>query len=88
LNEENLQKVRALNEIAQRRGQSLAQMAIAWVLRDERVTSAVVGARNVEQLQDTLKSLEKLEFSDEELQEIDKYATEGDINLWKKPSTA
>ena len=88
LNDDNLRKIRALNDIAQRRGQSLAQMAIAWVLRDERVTSAVVGARTVEQLQDTLKSLDNLTFSDEELQEIDKYATDGDINLWKKPSTA
>jgi L-glyceraldehyde 3-phosphate reductase len=88
LNEENLAKVRALNEIAQRRGQSLAQMAIAWVLRDERVTSAVVGARSVEQLEDTLQALNKLEFSDEELGEIDKYATESGINLWEKPSTA
>jgi L-glyceraldehyde 3-phosphate reductase len=88
LSEENLQKVRALNAIAQRRGQSLAQMAIAWVLRDERVTSAVVGARSVEQLQDTLKSLDNLAFSDEELVEIDKYATESGVNLWEKPSTA
>lgn len=88
LNEENLAKVRALNDIAQRRGQSLAQMAIAWVLRDKRVTSAVVGARSVDQLKDTLKALDKLEFSDEELVEIDKYATESGINLWEKPSTA
>lgn len=83
LNEDNLKRVRALNEIAQSRGQSLAQMAIAWVLRDRRVTSALVGARNVEQLDNSLDALKKLEFTEAELREIDRYAEEGAIDLWK-----
>ncbi len=83
LSEENLQRVRALNEIARGRGQTLAQMAIAWVLRDQRVTSALIGARNVEQLDDSLDALKKLEFSEAELREIDRYATEGGLDLWK-----
>jgi len=86
LSEENLARVRALNEIAARRGQSLAQMAIAWVLRDPRVTSALVGARTAGQLADTLKSLEHLAFSVAELSEIDRYATEGGIDIWKESS--
>ena len=86
LNEENLGKVRSLNEIAQRRGQSLAQMAIAWVLRDPRVTSALIGARTVEQLEDSLGALENLDFSAEELQEIDRYAVDSGINLWAASS--
>jgi L-glyceraldehyde 3-phosphate reductase len=83
LNEENLKRVRALNEIAQARGQSLAQMAIAWVLRDQRITSALIGARNVEQLDNSLDALNHLEFTDAELAEIDLYAQEGSIDLWK-----
>jgi L-glyceraldehyde 3-phosphate reductase len=83
LNEENLKRVRALSEIAQGRGQSLAQMAIAWVLRDRRVTSALVGARNVEQLDNSLDALKKLDFSDDELKEIDRYAVDGSLDLWK-----
>jgi L-glyceraldehyde 3-phosphate reductase len=75
--------VRALNEIAAGRGQTLAQMAIAWVLRDKRVTSALIGARDVKQLDDSLDAVKKLEFKDAELQEIDRYAQEGDIDLWK-----
>jgi L-glyceraldehyde 3-phosphate reductase len=75
--------VRALNEIAAGRGQTLAQMAIAWVLRDKRVTSALIGARDVKQLDDSLDAVKKLEFTDAELQEIDRYAQEGDIDLWK-----
>ena len=86
LNEENLAKVRALGEIAQRRGQSLAQMALAWVLRDERVTSTLVGARNVEQLDNSLDALDKLSFTADELNEIDKYATESGIDLWRQSS--
>ena len=82
LTEQTLAKVRALNEIAQRRGQSLAQMAIAWVLRDLRVTSALVGASSVAQLEANVAALDKLEFADEELAEIDSFATEADINLW------
>jgi L-glyceraldehyde 3-phosphate reductase len=83
LSEENLKRVRALNEIAQGRGQSLAQMAIAWVLRDRRVTSALIGARNVEQLDNSLDALKKLDFTESELHEIDRYAEEGAIDLWK-----
>ncbi|WP_263351206.1 L-glyceraldehyde 3-phosphate reductase [Acidicapsa acidisoli] len=83
LNEENLKQVRALNELAQERGQSLAQMAIAWVLRDQRVTSALIGARNVAQLEDSLDAVNKLAFTDAELSAIDQYAREGGIDLWK-----
>jgi L-glyceraldehyde 3-phosphate reductase len=83
LSEENLSRVRALNEIAKRRGQSLAQMAIAWVLRDKRVNSALVGARNVEQLENSLDALKNLQFTDAELAEIDRYAQDGSIDLWK-----
>jgi L-glyceraldehyde 3-phosphate reductase len=82
LNDEALGKIRALNEIAERRGQKLAQMALAWVLRDARVTSALIGASSVEQLEDNVAALENLDFSDEELEEIDRYATESDINIW------
>ena len=83
LSEENLKRVRALNDIARGRGQTLAQMAIAWVLRDQRVTSALVGARNVEQLDNSLDALNKLEFDEAELQAIDRYAQDGGIDLWK-----
>jgi L-glyceraldehyde 3-phosphate reductase len=83
LSEANLERVRALNEIARGRGQSLAQMAIAWVLRDERVTSALIGARNVEQLDNSLDALKQLQFTDAELAEIDLYAQDGSIDLWK-----
>ena len=83
LSEDNLKRVRALNEIASGRGQSLAQMAIAWVLRDKRVTSALIGARNVEQLDNSLDALKQLEFTDTELKEIDRYAQEGSIDLWR-----
>jgi L-glyceraldehyde 3-phosphate reductase len=86
LDEQTLTHVRALNELASARGQSLAQMAIAWTLRDPRVTSALVGARNVAQLDDSLGALERLEFSDEELDQIDRHAVEGGINLWKASS--
>src|ERR1700751_406876 len=83
LSEDNLKRVRALNEIAHKRGQSLAQMAIAWVLRDKRITSALIGARNVEQLDNSLDSLNKAEFTDAELQAIDRYAQDGGIDLWR-----
>jgi L-glyceraldehyde 3-phosphate reductase len=83
LSEKNLSNVRELNQLARSRGQSLAQMAIAWVLRDARVTSALVGARSVEQLDNSLDSLQKLQFSPDELAAIDRYAQEGDIDLWK-----
>jgi L-glyceraldehyde 3-phosphate reductase len=86
LTDERLEAVRALNSIASRRGQTLAQMAVAWVLRDRRVTSALVGASSVEQLDDTLGALERLEFSDEELAEIDRYAVDSGINIWAESS--
>lgn len=84
LNAENIERVRALNEIANSRGQTLAQMAIAWVLRDHRVTSALIGARNVAQLDDSLDALKKLAFTDAELAEIDRHAQESGIDLWKE----
>jgi len=84
LTEKNLKRVRALNDIALGRGQTLAQMAIAWVLRDRRVTSALVGARNVEQLNDSLDALKKLKFTAAELKEIDRHAQEGDLDLWRR----
>ena len=87
LNEQNLAHIRALNEMAQRRGQTLAQMAIAWVLRDPRVTSALIGARTVAQLDDSLDAVKGLGFSDEELAEIDRHAVEGGINIWNVSST-
>jgi L-glyceraldehyde 3-phosphate reductase len=80
---ENLERVRALDAIARKRGQSLAQMAIAWVLRQPQVTSALIGARTVEQLDNSLDATKKLDFSKEELAEIDRHAKEGDLNLWK-----
>ena len=86
LSEENLKNVQGLAAIARKRGQTLAQMAIAWVLRDERVTSALIGARNVEQLDDSLDALKKQEFSDEELRAIDQFAREGGIDLWREIS--
>jgi len=82
LTEENIERVRALNEIASGRGQSLAQMAVAWTLRDPRVTSTLVGVSSLEQLEDNLGALDKLEFSADELTQIDRYAHEGKINLW------
>jgi L-glyceraldehyde 3-phosphate reductase len=86
LTEENINRVRALNEIAKRRGQTLAQMAIAWVLRRPEVTSALIGARHVQQLDNSLDALNNLEFSADELAEIDKYAGDAGINLWQKSS--
>jgi L-glyceraldehyde 3-phosphate reductase len=81
-----LAKVRALTEIAARRGQSLAQMALAWTLRDPRVTSTLVGASSVAQLEANVAALQNLDFSEEELAEIDRYATESDINIWAASS--
>ena len=83
LSEANLKRARALNEVAKKRGQSLAQMAIAWVLRDDRVTSALIGARNVEQIDNSLDALNNLKFSKAELKEIDRHARESDIDLWR-----
>jgi L-glyceraldehyde 3-phosphate reductase len=86
LTDEALAKVRALNEIAAARGQSLAQMAIAWVLRDARVTSALIGASSVAQLEANVAALDGPPFSDDELAAIDRYATESGINLWARSS--
>jgi L-glyceraldehyde 3-phosphate reductase len=88
LNDETLAKVRALNEVAAGRGQSLAQMAIAWILRHQGLTSALIGASSVEQLEANVAALDRLDFSDDELAEIDRYATEADINLWARSSSA
>ena len=86
LGEDNLARIRALNEIAARRGQSLAQMAIAWVLRDRRVTSALIGARTVAQLDDSLDSVANLAFSISELEEIDRHAGDGHVDIWRVSS--
>ena len=83
LSDENLKRVRELNEIAKGRGQSLAQMAIAWVLRDKRVTTALIGARSVEQLDNSLDAVKKLEFTEAELKQIDSYAQDGVLDLWR-----
>ena len=85
LSGENITRIRALHEIATGRGQSLAQMALAWVLRDERVTSALIGAGSVAQLEQNVAALERLDFGDDELAEIDRHAQEGDINIWAQP---
>jgi L-glyceraldehyde 3-phosphate reductase len=86
LTDANLEKIRALNEIATRRGQTLAQMAVAWTLRNPVVTSALVGASSVAQLEQNVAALNRLEFSPDELREIDSYATESGINIWKASS--
>jgi L-glyceraldehyde 3-phosphate reductase len=88
LSEENLARVRALNEIAGRRGQSLAQLAIAWALRDPRVSSALIGASSVTQLEQNVAALEHLDFTTEELAEIDRYAVDGGIDLWEPSRNA
>ena len=86
LTEETLKHVRALNEIARQRGQSIAQLALAWVLRDERVTSALIGASSVKQLEDNLATVRNLTFTDDELAAIDADAVEAGINIWKASS--
>jgi L-glyceraldehyde 3-phosphate reductase len=88
LSDENLARVRALNKIATRRGQSLAQLAIAWVLRDPRINSALIGASSVAQLDDNVAALANLDFTPEELVEIDRYAVDGAIDLWASSSDA
>jgi L-glyceraldehyde 3-phosphate reductase len=87
LTEENLARVRALNEIAKGRGQTLAQMAYAWVLRDPRVTTTLIGASSPEQVLENLAVAARLDFTPDELAEIDRHAVEGGVNLWAKPST-
>jgi L-glyceraldehyde 3-phosphate reductase len=86
LTDEALVKITALNAVAQRRGQTLAQMALAWALRDGRITSALIGASSVQQLEDSLGALQRLDFSGEELEEIDRYASDAGINLWARSS--
>jgi L-glyceraldehyde 3-phosphate reductase len=85
LTEENLERIRALAEIARERGQSLAQMAIAWTLRDPRVTSALIGASSVAQLEDSLAAVRRLDFTDDELARIEPHAVDGGVDLWKEP---
>jgi L-glyceraldehyde 3-phosphate reductase len=87
LSDENLGRVRALNDIARRRGQSLAQMALAWVLRDPRVTTTLIGASSPDQIRENVAALANLSFTPEELAEIDRHAVEGGVNLWERPST-
>ena len=86
LTDQTLAKIRALNDIAASRGQTLAQMALAWTLRDPRVTSTLVGASSVAQLEANVGALDNTNFTDQELAAIDGYATESDINLWAKSS--
>jgi L-glyceraldehyde 3-phosphate reductase len=86
ISDENMSRIRSLNEIAEGRGQTLAQMAVAWTLRDPRVTSALIGVRNVEQLENSLGALEKLDFSDEELAQIEQYAVDVGVNIWAESS--
>ena len=88
LNDDNLERIRALNEIAQRRGQTLAQLALAWTLRDPRVTSTLIGASSVAQLEDNVGALDRLDFDDAELAEIETYAVDAGINIWERSSSA
>jgi L-glyceraldehyde 3-phosphate reductase len=88
LTEENLERARALNEVAGGRGQSLAQLALGWTLRDPRVTSTLIGASSIGQLEDNVAALRRLDFSDDELAQIDRHAQEGDLNLWAPSSNA
>jgi L-glyceraldehyde 3-phosphate reductase len=88
VSEDNLARVKGLNEIAQERGQTLAQMAIAWVLRDPRVTSALLGASSVRQLEQNVAALERLDFDPGELEQVDRYAVEAGINIWERSSSA
>lgn len=88
LNKENIACVAALNRLAKKRGQSLAQMALAWVLRDRRMTSALIGASRPEQIVDAVKALDNLEFSKAELDRIDRLAMDAGVNIWRKSSKA
>jgi L-glyceraldehyde 3-phosphate reductase len=87
LSDENLAKVRALAAIAERRGQKLSQLALAWSLRDPRVTSALIGVSSIAQLEDNVGALQNLDFTEQELNEIDHYAVDAGINLWARSST-
>ncbi len=86
ITKENLERITALNNIAKRRGQSLAQMALAWVLRREEVTSVLIGASSADQIKENIATLNNLPFSDDELKEIDSYAVDGNINIWAPSS--
>jgi L-glyceraldehyde 3-phosphate reductase len=86
LTDEAMEKIRALNEIARQRGQTLAQLALAWTLRDPRMTSTLIGASSIKQLESNLAALDNLDFTDEELAEIDRYATDAHINIWAESS--
>jgi L-glyceraldehyde 3-phosphate reductase len=86
LTDDAMAKIRGLNEIAKSRGQSLAQMALAWTLRDPRMTSTLIGASSVAQLDDSLGAIDNPAFSDDELAEIDRYATDAHINIWARSS--
>ncbi len=88
LTEDRLARVRALNEVAARRGQSLAQLALAWALRDPRMTSLVIGASSVAQLDDDVAALRRLDLSPDELDEIDRHATDAGVNIWARSSEA
>jgi L-glyceraldehyde 3-phosphate reductase len=88
LTEKNLANIRALNDIARSRGQSLAQMAVAWAARDPRVTSVLLGASSVRQLEENVAALEHQGFTDDELAAIDRYAVDGGVDLWRGPSTS
>jgi L-glyceraldehyde 3-phosphate reductase len=88
LNEENLARIRSLDDIARVRNQSLAQMAVAWALRDPRVTSVLIGTSSVAQLEQNVSALDHLEFTSDELAAIDRYAVDGGIDLWRTPATS
>ena len=87
LNATNLEHIRFLNDVARDRGQTLSQMAISWVLRSPRVTSALLGASSVAQLDENLDALDNLDFSEDELARIDQHAVEGGVDLWRNPAT-
>ena len=88
LSDKNMACVKALNEIAKKRGQTLAQLAIAWVLCDPRMTSALIGASHVGQIEDAVGALDRLAFTKAELDEIDKLAEDAGVNIWRRSSTA
>ena len=88
LSAENLARLRALADLAAARGQSLAQMALAWALRDDRMTSLVIGASSVAQLDQNVAALDRLDFTAEELAAIDRHAVDGDVDLWRSQSQA
>ena len=88
INDENLARIRSLNEIAQSRGQTLAQLALAWVLRDQRMTSTLIGASSVKQLDDNVAAVSNLDFTDAELASIDEHAVESGVDLWATARTS